>query len=74
MTPCACWVVLDLAIHAVKGSIDFYRRNLYKIGKNNEICCENYDVDDDGGDGGCNHNGDDNNGLVQMHKLFSSKL
>ena len=23
-----------------------------KIGKNNEICCENYDVDDDGGDGG----------------------
>ena len=45
-----------------------------KIGKNNEICCENYDVDDDGGDGGCNHNGDDNNGLVQMHKLFSSKM
>ena len=33
----------------------------YKI-KNNEICFVNYDVDDD--DGGCNHNGDDNNGLV----------
>ena len=29
--------------------------------KNNEICCVNYDVDDD--NGGCNHNGD-NNGLV----------
>ena len=31
--------------------------------KNNEICCVNYDVDDDD-DGSCNHNGDDNNGLV----------
>ena len=36
------------------------------------ICCENYDVVDD--DGGCNHNGDDNNGLVQKHILFSSKM
>ena len=30
----------------------------YKIKNNKEICCVNYD------DGGCNHNGDDNNGLV----------
>ena len=30
-------------------------------------------VDDDNDDDDCNHYGDDNNGLVQMHKLFSSK-
>ena len=40
-----------------------------KYVKNNVICCEKYDVVDDAGEGGCNHND-----LVQLHKLFFSKM
>ena len=67
-------VVFDLTINTVKGSIEFLRRNLHKIGKNTEFYCENYFVDDnDDCECGCN-DGDDNNGLVQFHILVSSKL
>ena len=47
-------------------------RNLHKSPYNTEIYCENYFIDDDDFDGGCNDNGDDNNGLFQFKKLVSS--
>ena len=53
----------------------FLRRNLHKIGKKNTaFYCDNYFVDDDDCECGCNDNGDDNNGLVQLLILVSSKV
>ena len=71
-------VVFDLTIDTILSKevlVFFMEKSSLKQVNNNETCFENDNDNDDYGDSGCSGSGynDDDDDLVQLHKLFSSK-